>query len=191
MKEFLLSVLASLIAAFLLFLAPAITSFISNGDVSITVSNDIGNFGKHKLLSIQITNSTGYAIEPLLFESPQLQDMKILGVNGVQNETFDTFPSQGLEISLPADASVIISLIASYDGSLTDLVSKVSGKYSFINEKGRVEDDNVIVKTITEKRYDQTMTALKWVGLFLLILILSLAYIYAPKLFKKQKDSLS
>ncbi|EJG0697416.1 hypothetical protein C2F68_RS23190 [Vibrio parahaemolyticus] len=185
MKNFALSVIASLVAAFILYIAPTITSFLSSEDVSITVSAEKEVFGEHDILHVAINNPTKYAIEPILFKSPKLTDTKIVAINGLDmTSSLDSFPKQGLSLLMPKGSTVFVRVVAKFDGALSDIAGNLSGQYSFINDTGRVETDKVKVKTLTEKRYEQLFIMLKW---FLLIVAISTGvWVYIH--FGKDKD---
>lgn len=189
MKNFALSVIASLVAAFILYIAPAITSFLSSEDVSITVSAEKEVFGEHDMLNVVINNPTKYAIEPILFKSPKLTDTKIVAINGLDmTSSLDSFPKQGLSLLMPKGSTVFVRVVAKFDGALSDIAGNLSGQYSFINETGRVEIDKVKVKTLTEKRYEQSFIILKW---FLLIVVISIGvwvYIHFGKSKNKNRE---
>lgn len=150
MREFLLSVFASIVAAIILLVSGPISHFFVRDDVYLDVDVQQECMNQLTITTIRAHNSSRYGFDPLIFRLSTEGDVVRLVIKST-SKTMVYLPPVTNHFSVPttigSGESMEIIEIAE-NGSLTRDVQKLfSGEYSVIGQRGMVEHRPIAVRT--------------------------------------------
>ena len=172
MKDFIIAffagLVATLVAAGILYISPSLYSFFEKRDGAfLTVEIVTDNFGDLKHSKIIAINSSRYSFSPLNFHLLTNGNIVKLGIVSPRGQkSYDVTPNDTISEVLDAGEIVVFYALIEKGSISNDLEKLFTGNYSFIDSKGRVKNGSIKVRSLSEKQIEQYIYLAKWFGFF-------------------------
>jgi hypothetical protein len=189
MKEFILAILASLVAAIILLAVPGISEILSDSKVYLNVDLNQEQYDSLFISTINAYNNSNYAINSITFIPKTSGTISHIGIKSPEIKKYYNSPDINSSInigSLAKNESFQIIIVIINSGLERDLEKIFNGSYAFLNNRGRVVSKSFIVRAKSDAVLEQYLLLAKWAVIIIIIVGASLTvYIISRKIKKK------
>jgi hypothetical protein len=191
MKGFLISVLASIVAAAIFLATPYLTKFFSHSEIYLDVEVVKENWTPLWITHIVARNTSQYGFDPMEFNF--YSDGKLIRLflrkpDGSIINQQSASNGQSIPFQLGAGEQIEIVEIAE-GGSLTSEVNRLfSGAYSVIGQRGMIEKKPMGVRTSSDAQKDLIFLIAKLLSAFISVVLVATVFFL---LRRKRKSKVS